>query len=235
MIRSASHAMSSGEGQHGFTLIEVLAALAVASLLLVTLNLSSTTVRQAVEKTRQSLGGQAALSAAVGIFQRDAARIARFPRDGGEQPAGYLFEGSARQMVYPLAEYQGASQGGVYLVRLRTEKSEGGTQLIRDRAPLLPGEPADQDPAWKDAVVLLEGPFDIAFAYRAQRTGAREWKGSWSTPGAMPEQIRLTIAQSDTGRLRIPVVVQSLLIDAEPACAADPSLCGDPKQEGATQ
>jgi general secretion pathway protein J len=235
MIRAASHATGPAEAQHGFTLIEVLAALAVASLILVSLNLASTSVRQAVERTRQSLGGQAALSAAAAIFESDTARIARLPREGGESPTDYLFEGSDRQMIYPLAEYQGASQGGLYLVRLRAENADGNTQLIRDRAPLPPGEPAGEDPAWDDAVVLLEGPYDIAFAYRAQRTGAREWSGNWSTPRAMPEQIRLTIAAQDTGRLRIPVLVQSLLVDAEPACAADPSLCGDPKPEGAGQ
>jgi general secretion pathway protein J len=235
MIPSAPHFSDSGEGQHGFTLVEALAALTVASLILVSLNLASTTVRQGVERARQSLGSQAALSAAVGIFQRDAARIARLPRDGGEQAAGYLFEGSPGQMVYPLSEHQGASQGGLYLVRLRAENSEVGTQLIRDRAPLPPGEQPDQDPAWNDAVVLLEGPFDIAFAYRAQRTGARDWSENWSTPGAMPEQIRLTIEDRATGRLRVPVVVQSLLVDAEVACAADPSLCGDAKQEGTAQ
>ncbi len=225
----------SGEGQHGFTLVEVLAALAVASLILVSLNLASTTVRQGVESARQSLGSQAAVSAAAGIFQRDAARIARLRQPGDAEAAAYLFEGSPRQMIYPLSEYQGVSQGGLYLVRLRVRNADGRTQFIRDRKLLLPGEAAGEDPSWGDAVVLLEGPFDIAFAYRAQRTGERNWSESWSAAEAMPEQIRLTIEDQATGRLRIPVVVQSLLVDAEIACAADPSRCGDARQEGTAQ
>ena len=235
MITSTQWPAGSTEGQHGFTLVEVLAALAVASLIIVSLNLASTAVRQGVEKTRQNLGSQAAVSAAAGLFQRDAARIAKLRRAGSAEPAGYLFEGSARQMIYPLSEFEGVSQGGLYLVRLRTENDDGGTQLIRDRAPLLPGEAAIEDRSWSDAVVLLEGPFDIGFAYRAQRTGQRDWTESWDATDAMPEQIRLTIEDSATGRLRAPVIVQSLLVDAEVECAAPPANCGDAKPEGAAQ
>jgi general secretion pathway protein J len=225
----------SAEGQHGFTLVEVLAALAVASLIIVSLNLASTAVRQGVDKTRQSLGSQAALSAAAGIFQRDAARIAKLRRAGGAKPGNYLFEGSARQMIYPLSEFEGVSQGGLFLVRLRARDSDDGTQLIRDRALLLPGEAAVEDRSWSDAVVLLEGTFDIGFAYRAQRTGGRDWNESWDSSDAMPEQIRLTIEDSATGRLRAPVIVQSLLVDAEVECAAAPAGCGDAAPQGAAQ
>lgn len=235
MIPSPPWPGAATEGQHGFTLVEVLAALAVASLIIVSLNLASTAVRQGVEKTRQSLGSQAAVSAAAGIFQRDAARIAKLRSADGAASGGYLFEGSARQMIYPLSEFEGVSQGGLYLVRLRAENAEGSTQLIRDRAPLLPGEAIIEDPSWRDAVVLLEGPFDIGFAYRAQRTGGRDWSESWDPANAMPEQIRLTIEDSATGRLRAPVIVQSLLVDAEVECAAAPASCGDAEPKGAAQ
>jgi prepilin-type N-terminal cleavage/methylation domain-containing protein len=233
MIPSPPWASVSTEGQHGFTLVEVLAALAVASLIMASLNLASTAVRQGVEKTRQSLGSQAAVSAATGIFQRDAARIAKLRGAGRAEPDGYVFEGSARQVIYPLSEFEGVSQGGLYLVRLRAENAEGSTQLIRDRAPLLPGEQILEGRSWSDAVVLLEGPLDIGFAYRAQRTGGRDWNDSWDATNAMPEQIRLTIVDSATGRLRAPVIVQSLLVDAEIECAARPASCGDAQSKSA--
>jgi hypothetical protein len=51
----------------------------------------------------------------------------------------------------------------------------------------------------------------------------------------MPEQIRLTIEDSVTGRLRAPVIVQSLLVDAEVECAAVPAGCGDAGPQGAAQ
>ena len=214
------------EGQGGFTLVEVLAALALTSLILVSLNLAATAVLHGAERTRQSLGSQAALSLAAGIFQRDAARIAKLRRAPGTGSVDYLFDGSARQMIYPLSEREGVSQGGLYLVRLSVAEGANGTRLVRDRMPLIPGEASIEDGSWDDAVVLLEGPFDIAFAYRAQRTGARNWSDGWPSAQSMPEQLRLTIADRATGRLRLPVIVQSLHVDAEVECAADASICG---------
>ena len=220
--------------QAGFTLIEVLAALALSSVLLMSLNLGMTTIRQGVERARTSLGSQAALSAASGIFVSDAERIAKIRRAGGKA-ATYLFEGTARQMIYPVAEYAGAGKGGLYMVRLTASETDGTTQLIRDRAPISPGLEPEVSDDWADAVVLLEGPYDIEFAYRAQRSGIRSWSESWSAAGGMPEQLRLTITDRATGRLRMPVLVQSLQIDTEVDCVVEGSGCGGPKPEGAPQ
>jgi len=219
-------------GQNGFTLVEVLAALALASLVLVSLNLASSGVRQSVERTHRSLADQAALSAAIGIFQRDVQRIAKLRRASGAK--GFMFEGNPRQVIYPASGHRGASQAGLYQVRLAVRDVKGGTQLIRDQMPMLPGGMAGEGQSWGDAVVLLEGPFDIGFSYRAPQTGGRAWQDSWSSTTAMPEQIRLTIEDRATGRLRVPVIVQPLQVDAEPECAADALRCGAAAPEGAS-
>ena len=209
-----------GDGEAGFTLIEVLAALAVSSLLLVSLNLAMTSVRQGVERTRQSMGSQAVIAAAAHLVSRDIARISRIRAD-----AGYLFEGSARRMIYPLTERQAAGAGNLFLMRLSVDEEGGLTRLVRERTPFPPGEPPGPTAPWRDAVILLEGTFDIAFAYRAPRTGERRWSETWPATNGMPEQVRLTLTDRPTGRLRIPVLVQSLDIDAEVQCAADASSC----------
>ena len=226
MIRRAPCPSCSGEAEAGFTLIEVLAALAVSSLLLVSLNLAMTSVRQGAEQTRQSMASQAAITSATDIVVRDVARIARVRQEGD---AGYLFEGSARQMIYPLAERRSAGGGNFFLVRLRAEEEGGLTRLLRERAPFPPGDPPGPAAQWGDAVVLLEGPFEIGFAYRAQRGSERRWRETWAGREGMPEQLRLTLTDRRTGRLRIPVLVQSLHIDAEVQCATDPSACDAPE------
>jgi prepilin-type N-terminal cleavage/methylation domain-containing protein len=205
--------------QSGFTLLEVLAALVLAGLILVSLNMAMAAVGKGVDRTRKSLGEQSEIAAAVDIFGRDVARIAKLRR--GTSPTvfdGYLFEGSSSAIVYPLREGEGLTAPGLYLIRLSVIEDKGQRLLVRERAPLDMGKAEIGMPSWRDRVVLLAGDYDIAFAYRAPRSGVRDWSASWDATTAMPEQLRLTVTNRGTGRLRVPGYVQSLAIDTEINC-----------------
>ena len=217
----------------GFTLLEVLAALVLSSLILVSLNMAMGAVGKGVDHTRRSIGEQSEIGTAIDIFGRDVARIAKIRRGpSGETFSGYVFDGSAGEIVYPLREEEGLAAPGLYLVRLRATGEEGRRQLLRERAPVPLGGNMDS-PRWQDAVVLLSGDFDVAFAYRAQRSGLRDWVSGWQATERMPEQIRLTITSRDSGRLRVPGYVQSLAIDAEVECAGggEPPCAALPSKE----
>lgn len=220
----------------GFTLIEVLAGLVLASLILVSLNMAMTAVGKGTDHTRRSLGEQSELGSAVDIFGRDVSRIAKIrrPVKPGDF-AGYIFDGRSDAIVYPLREGEALTAPGLYLVRLSVQQKDGKTTLLRERAPL-PKAGTAELPKWGDAVDLLSGPYDIAFAYRAQRSGQRDWNDSWQAAEAMPEQIRLTITNRATGRLRVPGFVQSLAIDSEVECAGNQEeRCGTAEPGGAAQ
>lgn len=220
----------------GFTLIEVLAGLVLASLILVSLNMAMSAVGKGTDHTRRSLGEQAELGSAVDIFGRDVARIAKIRRPAKPGDfAGYVFDGRSDAIVYPLREEEGLTSPGLYLVRLSVQRKDGQTTLLRERAPLPAGDTSAL-PQWRDGVALLTGPYDIEFAYRAQRSGQREWNGSWQAAETMPEQIRLTITNRATGRLRVPGFVQSLAIDSEVDCAGNrEARCGTAEPSEATQ
>lgn len=220
----------------GFTLLEVLAALALASLILVSLNLAMRSIGMGVDRTRQNLSQQQAIAAAAELFGRDVARIAKIRRPGGKDFEGYLFDGQPGEMIYVLREDRGITAPGLYLVRLSLRDNNGVRELVRERAPLAFGDASLAAPEWRDPVVLLSGPYDIGFAYRAPRSDIREWNSRWSVARTMPEQIRLTIGDAETGELRVPGFVQSLAIDAEADCAAETKPpCGAAAQEGQTQ
>ena len=220
----------------GFTLIEVLAALVLASLILVSLNMAMSAVGKGTDRTRRSLGEQSEIGAAADIFAADVARIAKIRRSASPTEfAGYVFDGRADTIIYPLREAEGLTAPGLFLVRLSVQGKDADTVLVRERAPLPPAG-SDALPQWRDPVVLLSGPYDIAFAYRAQRSGQREWSGSWQAAETMPEQIRLTVTNQATGRLRVPGFVQSLAIDSEVDCAGNrETRCGTAEEKDTTQ
>ena len=220
----------------GFTLIEVLAGLVLASLILVSLNMAMSAVGKGTDRTRRSLGEQSEIGAAVDIFASDVARIAKIRRTAAPgQFAGYVFDGNADAIVYPLREQQALAAPGLYLVRLSVTDRDGQSTLLRERAPL-PANSDDALPQWRDPVVLLSGPYDISFAYRAQRSGERAWNDSWKAADAMPEQVRLTVTNRATGRLRVPGFVQSLAVDSEVDCAGNhEARCGTADVKDTTQ
>lgn len=233
MMRGPSASPSAANPQAGFTLIEVLVALALASLILVSLNLAMTTIRQGSEGARLRLSSNAVLTTAADVFSDDVARIAKIRLQGDDKAKGYWFDGSAGQIIYPLTEWAGVARPGLFLVRLRVA---GGkvTQLIRERSPLLPGETFDGKREWGDPVVLLEGDYAIAFAYRAPGGGMREWSDAWMMPRPMPEQISLTVTDRKTGRLAMPLLVQPLRIAGEVECASEGPQC-EPSKPKAKQ
>lgn len=222
--------------ENGFTLLEVLAALVLASLILVSLNLAMTAIGKGVDRTRASLGRQALVAGVIDVFGRDVARIAKIRRPGSDRFTGYVFEGRADSLIYPLREESGLASPGLYLVRLSIRDEGGQTQLVRERAPLGLGARNEGIQQWLDPVVLLSGPYSIAFAYRAQRSGARDWSDNWVASQTMPEQIRLTIADAGSGGLVVPGFVQPLRVDAALDCVVNPTPpCGAVPAAEATQ
>ncbi len=207
------------EGERGFTLIEVIAGLAVASLILVSLNLVMGTINRGFDQTARTLSRQNAMSGALDIFGSDVARIETIRGRGADgEPQPFLFSGREREVIYVLAERPGNNPAGLYLVRLYVRDSDGDAELIRARAALPAGSFDMAEAGWQDEVMLLSGPYDISFSYRAPRQGLRSWGSGWESGAKMPEQIRLTITDRATGRLRVPGLVQSLKINGEAAC-----------------
>ena len=75
----------------------------------------------------------------------------------------------------------------------------------------------------------------ISAKLHVKRSGARGWSDGWSAAEAMPEQVRLTIGDRRTGRLRIPVLVQALQVDTEVDCAGPGRGCPNAEPRGAAQ
>jgi prepilin-type N-terminal cleavage/methylation domain-containing protein len=205
---------SAGE-ENGFTLVEIIVGLLVSSLILLSLNFAMTEINRGSLRTQAAIGEQTSFATDLKVIADDLSRIERVP-DDPVQPTRFEFAGRRSELRYVLAERPGNNRAGLYWVRLFVRDAASGIELVRERAPYVRGE---NDMDWRDEVVLLSGRFGAQFAYRAAGAGFRGWSPQWQPANLLPGQVKLEIADLDTGRLRVPVFVQTLKIDAETACA----------------
>jgi general secretion pathway protein J len=211
-------------GQDGFTLVEVLAAMAVASVIIIA---SAALIRNvavyfdrgtrgATEAERRML----AVARLAGDF--GSARFVRrrtangaaiafvAEQESGERPANIVFVGAGGVTSAP---------GQDEIVSLSIERDGDLRRLVRRRGPW-PGKRArfeDVTPA--DPVVLLEGTLDMSFAFgRLAPDGASVWYSSWTEQSALPRYVRLTLRDRETGADVLGDATFLVRADAPPAC-----------------
>ena len=201
------------DADSGFTLLEILVGLAISSLVMVGLSLSMKTINQGFDQATVSIGRQATISTGLYVIAGDISRIER-AIDDPDKPAQYLFLGNQSEAVYVLAERPGNNRAGLYWVRLLVRATKAGAELVRMRAPFIAGKNDIAAIEWTDEVVLLRGEISIQLSYRAPRLGLRQWASGWQTRNVLPTQIKIEVTDLKTGRLRVPVFVQTLKIDA---------------------
>ena len=227
----------------GFTLIEVLAALAVGSVvILATAALIHDVARHFDRGTR---GAQEAerLTLAVERLAQDfnSARFVGRTTEGGasvafsaepakgDKPAKVTFVGDAGIMAGPQ---------GQEVVTLTVEPAGEVTRLVRRRAAWAGPRTRFEDIAPQDAVVLVEGALDITFLFGRVTTGsALEWSDSWIGQTTLPRFVRLILRDRATGADLLGEADFVVRADAPPGCGrpdAAPS-CLSPVWTGAAQ
>lgn len=200
-MRPMRHARAH-RNKRGFTLVEVLAALAVTAVV---------------------IGGAATLLHQVAFsFDRGAASMDRAERVAlaYDRLAGDF--AAARYIVWPderAAAFAGApssvafisgadvgpwlpnaSRSGEDYVTVTIEEDNGRTRLVRRRVAW-PG-PQTRLPGLTpgDDVVMLDGNFDARFAFGdVTSEGKIVWRASWSGQPTLPRLVRLTVADRDSG------------------------------------
>jgi hypothetical protein len=188
--------------QSGFTLVEAIAAFAVASVVLIgvgalvhNMALSFDRGTGAVNQSERMLLVFERLAedfASVRFVQRitEAGPVAIFT---ATPPA----QDSPGKLVFVSA---GSVPQGDEVITLTIEETDDVTRLIRQRAPW-PG-PASriEDLIPQDTVVLLEGRFDAAFAFgRIMPDATLRWSDSWSSEFGLPRMVRISLRDRQTG------------------------------------
>jgi len=189
----------------GFTLMEVLAALAIAFvIILATTGLIRNVAREfdrgtrgvneaerlmlAVERLAQDFG-----SARFVVWTTGSGPAVAFTaaRASAEAPAKVVFVGNGGVMAGPQGEE---------VVTLTIEPAGDATRLVRRRSPWTGSRMHPEDVSPRDEVVLIEGKVDISFVFgRILPNGALEWNENWVDKSALPRFVRLILRDRGTG------------------------------------
>jgi prepilin-type N-terminal cleavage/methylation domain-containing protein len=186
-------------GRAGFTLIEALAALAVGSVvILATAALIHDVARHFDRGTRGAQDGERLILAVERLAQDfNSARYVAWTIEGqpvvaftgepakDDKPAKVTFVGDAGIMAGPQ---------GQEVVTLTIEPAGDLTRLVRRRAVWRGPRMRRDEVSPQDAVILLEGAVDMAFAFGSiAPSGALVWSDSWIGQSALPRFVRLIL------------------------------------------
>ena len=203
----SSHTTQSRHGSAGFTLIEVLAALAIASVIILTSTALIHNVALFFDRGTRGANDAERIMLAVERLAGDFSAVrfvSRRAEDGSaaiafaaeqpttERPAKIVFIGGARNGSSPLADDE--------LISLSVERDGEVQRLVRRRAAWPGSRSRFEDVTPQDAVVLIEGKLDISFVFgRVTPDGGLAWYASWLGERLPPRYVRLVLRDRATG------------------------------------
>ena len=213
-------------GCDGFTLIEVLAALAIASVIIMASTALIHNVALFFDRGTREVTEAERLMLAVERLAGDfrSARLGSRRTEEGAAAGAFTGEPSSKdgpaRIVFVGAGRAAPRSLDDDLISLMIEQDGEISRLVRRRATW-PGPRARfEDVVPQDPVVLIEGKFDISFTFgRFAPDGSLAWQASWDREGVLPQYVRLNLRDRSTGA--------NLLGEADFVIRANaPAVCG---------
>jgi general secretion pathway protein J len=200
-------------GQAGFTLIEVLVATLLMTVILAAL--ATVTSQWLPNWNRGMARVQRAERLTMGL-ERIAADLSvaeMMPINADAKTP--LFEGAELSVTFVRTAVGPNTHPGLEIVRLIEKADDQGLAMVRERVPFVP-MPADAQIRFSDQVVLVRSPFRVTFSYAGPD---QVWQTAWQGQKQLPEMIRIAVRDVATGQLLAVSSAAIVHINAAAECA----------------
>jgi prepilin-type N-terminal cleavage/methylation domain-containing protein len=187
-------------GSDGFTLIEVLAALAIASVIIMASTALIHNVALFFDRGTRGVGEAERLLLAVERLASDFSSARFVSRRTEAGAAGVAFAGEPDRIVFVGAGRAASRSLDDDLISLMVEQDGEVSRLVRRRATWPGSRARFEDVTPQDPVVLIEGKLDISFIYgRFKPDGVLDWNASWTGEETLPQYVRLNLRDLASG------------------------------------
>ncbi len=213
--------------QAGFSLLEVLVAMALLTLVIGMVGTTINIVMLSVDRGVSDINRVDMMSRAHSALRTDIMRLQRIveAETKGAGSAQYRFVGRKRELAFVVSEPDYPTDAGSYVITYRFHSVGDGGELVRSRDLFEPAQAHRRRRARKDRsadVTVLEGAYTVTFEYLAVRGRQLRWVSKWIDDRALPRLIKVNIAPTKAGGF----VSSSLIV--RPRVTAEAS-CVDPK------
>jgi general secretion pathway protein J len=200
-------------GEAGFTLLEVLLATLLMTVILGAL--ATVTAQWLPNWNRGIARVQRAERLAIGLERAVAdLSVAEMVTMNGDNKHP-LFEGSELSVTFVRSAVGPNTRPGLEIIRLIEKADERGLALVRERAPFNP-MPSDAQIRFVDQVVLVRAPFRVTFAYAGPD---RTWQPTWRNQMELPTTIRILVRDAGTGQVLAVSSAAIIHVNAPAECA----------------
>lgn len=206
--------------QAGFSLVEVLVAVAVMAIMMGTAGTALRLMSSAIGRGNAHVDQIDMAVRGLAAVRNDLARIER-ATETDRQAVRFVFIGEAQLLRFVLVEPDRPGDPGTYLVTYATRRNGADNQLVRSRNVYDPGQRRKAGAADEASeVVVLQGAYRFEFSYLQRTDGRTRWTPKWTDSRSIPEMVRLAAVATRPNVPPLPDVIARPRVDAEASCLA---------------
>jgi len=185
--------------QRGFTLLEMLIAFVLVSLLFVALFSSFHTIAHGWDAADNRMNKTEDMRLIEEFLRRQLSQAMVVQIKGDKADAMYAFEGNATEVRYaaPLQPLQ--QQGGIFLIELAIVRGKNGNTLQLRYAPYRPELTWDDAFSKADPVLVFDGLKNAKFEYfGAEKPEDKgRWESDWEKKPVYPQLLKVSLSDAE--------------------------------------